>query len=131
HLAIDHAFAGLELDFGDLRERNQRPVARRQQQVPDRLGTVAGLRSKADADVVMAFANEHLADGAAADPRADQVGDIGNVDTESRRRRAIDPDRYLRQLAVLIGRGVAHARRVVQYTDDVLADALEFAEIIP
>ena len=99
----------------DLRQRNERAVARGQHQAPDRLGTVAGLGREAHRDVVVALADEDLADGAAADSGADQVGDVGDIDAVARRRGAIDLDRDLRQRRVLIDRRVGDARNGVQH----------------
>ena len=95
---------------GDLRQRNERAVARGQHQVPDRLGTVARLGREAHRHVVVALADEHLADGLAADAGLDQVGDVGDIDAVARRRLAIDLDRDLRQRRVLVDRRIGDAR---------------------
>ena len=116
HLAIDHALAGLQLDLRDLRQRNERAVARREHEIPDRLRAVARIGREADGHVVVAFADEHLADGAAADPGADQIGDVGDVDAVARRRFAIDLDRNLRQRRVLVDRRVGDAGNGVEQT---------------
>ena len=130
HLAIDHAFAGLQFDLRDLRQRNERAVARRQHKIPDRLRTVARIGRKAHRHIVVAFADEDLADGAAADPGADQIGDVRNIDAVARRRFAIDLDRDLRQRRVLVDGRIGDAGNGMHQGDDVLADAAQLVEIV-
>ena len=58
-------------------------------QIADRLGAVAVL-PETHRDVVMPLADEHLADGDAADPGLDQVGDVADIDAVARGRFAVD-----------------------------------------
>ena len=93
-------------------------------------GLLRACGRKADRDVVVAVADEYLADGRTADPGADQVGHVGDVDAVARRGVAIDLDRNLRQRRVLIDRGIGDAGNRVENADDVVADAPQLVEIV-
>src|SRR5262249_53076121 len=132
HPTGDGAFAQLQLDAGDLRERHERAAARGEQQASDRIRAVAGGFGKSDGGVVAPFADEDLTPRAAADADLDQVRHVCNIDAVARCRRAIDLDGELRQWGLLVDiePHVLRAWHALQYLDDLFSDAAQLIEVV-
>src|SRR6516165_7603293 len=75
HIAIDRAFALLQFDARDLRQRDERARARGEDEIADRFGAAARLYLEADSHVVVAITDEYLAHGSAADSGLDEIRD--------------------------------------------------------
>src|SRR6516225_170934 len=130
HLTRDSAFAGLQFDLRDLRERDQRTAACRHYELADGFGTVARVRGKSHGSIVAAFANEQLAHCPTANSDLDEVSDLGNVDAIARRRGAIDLDNDLWKRGLLLDCNVARARDCLQHLYNFPAEAPQLVEVV-
>ena len=130
HVAVDRAFARLQLDLRELRERHQRAAARRQDQVADGRRAVARFFREAHGNVVGAVPDEQLAHRTAADPVLDQVGDVGDVDPVPCRRLAIDLDGNLGEWWRFLDQDVGRAGHRLERLGDVVADPAQLGEIV-
>src|SRR5262249_50681223 len=97
HVAIDRAFALLQLGPRDLRQWNESPRAGGEDEIADRLRAASRRYVEADRHVVVAVADEDLVHCSAADSGLDEIGDVRDVDAVSGCRFAIRGDRDLRQ----------------------------------
>ena len=96
------------------------PVLEVSTRLPMRFRAVARGVLEADRDVVVALADEDLADGAAADAGLDEIGDVGDIDAVSRRRLAIGRDGDLRQGRAVVDQHVGGAGHGLEDGGDFL-----------
>ena len=129
-LAGDGALAGAQRDLRHLRERDARAARRGEREVADRLRAVAHAGDEAHRDVVALLAEEELPHRPAADADLDQVGDVGDVDAEARRRLAVHLDLKLRQRRLLVDGHVHRAGRRLERRHHLLRHAARLGEVV-